>query len=135
MKNLLLFGFLLIGLLAAGCSDDDDDDDHDHDEVTIEFLEPTDGATVAAADEVHIHIRVTAEEEVHDLEIKMHPEGDESDLIIDFDAHSHESTFDFEEDYDLSSYPAGTEFHIDVRVAKDHEATEFEIEDIHFQIP
>ena len=133
MKNVLLFAFLAIGLLFTACSDDDD---HDHsDDVKIEFLEPMNEEVVASPDDVHIHIRVTADEEVHDVEIKMHPEDDLSDLIIDFDAHSHEATFDFEEDYDLSSYPSGTEFHVEVKVAKDHEGTEFEEDDIHFKLP
>ncbi len=139
MKNVLLFSFLTLGLLFSACSDDDDDHDHDHDhdhgDVNIEFLEPTDDETVSAPDDVHVHIRVTAEDEVHDVEIKMHPEDDASNLIIDFDAHSHESVFNFEEDFDLSSYPSGTEFHIEVKVAKNHEGTEFEEEDIHFRLP
>lgn len=134
MRNILLFGFLALGLFVTACNDDDHDDDHDH-EVTIEFLEPTDDETVAAPDDVHVHVRITAEDEIHDVEIKMYPHDNEDDLIIDHDAHSHESSYDFEGDYDLSAYPSGTEFHLEVKAAKDHDGTEYEEEDIHFKLP
>ncbi|NBB88656.1 MAG: DUF4625 domain-containing protein [Bacteroidetes bacterium] len=137
MKNVLLFTFLAVGLLFTACSDDDDDHDHDHGDakISIEFLEPVNDEVVASPDDVHVHVRVTADAEFHEVEIKLHPEGDVSDLIVDYDEHAHSTSFDFENDYDLSGYPAGTEFHMEVKVAKDHEGTEFEEGDIHFRLP
>ena len=122
---------LLLSITFSAC---DKEDDHE-DEITIEFLEPMNDEVVSSPDDVHVHIRVTSNDEIHDVEIKLHPEGDEQDLIIDQDMHSHETSLDFEEDYDLSAYPEGTEFHLMIRVAKDHEGSEYEEEDIHFSIP
>lgn len=131
MKNpaLILIFALSLGLLACN------GDDHDEHEVVIEFLEPMDDEVVSSADEVHIHIRITSEDEIHAANIELYPESDEDDLIINHNAHSHENSYEFEEDYNLSTYPSGTEFHLLVRAAKDHESTEFESATIHFSIP
>lgn len=130
-QNLFLVALMIIGISFIACNKDDDHED----EINIEFLEPMNEEVVANPAEVHVHIRVTSNDEIHDVEIKMHPEEDEQNLIIDQDLHSHETSLDFEEDYDLSSYASGTEFHLSVRVAKDHEGSEFVEEDIHFSIP
>lgn len=132
MRNLTLFLLLLSsGIFLTACNKDDDHND----EIIIEFIEPSNDEVVATPANVNIHIRVTAEDEVEEVEIVMHPEEDGDDLIIDQEAHSHESVYEFEQTYDLSQYASGTRFHLEVKVAKDHEGTEFEEKDIHFSIP
>ena len=128
----LLFPILMLSLLA-GFTACNKDDDHDHD-VTISILEPSNGEVITDASLVHIHIEVEAEDEVHEMEVILHPHGDVDNKIIDFDTHSHESSVTFEQDVDLSSFPSGTEFHLEVVVCKDHDCEEKEEEDISFSI-
>ena len=138
MKNVLLFSFLAFSLLFSACSDDDDDDHNDHnckDSISIENLEPMNNETVASPDNVHIHVRVNADCEFHEVEIELYPTNDPSDLILDFEEHAHSSSYDFERDLDLSSYPAGTEFELDVEVYTDHEGSEYVEKEIDFSIP
>jgi hypothetical protein len=134
MRKVLL---VALGIAAAGfvgCNQDDDDHDHAH--VTITFDEPTNGEVIASADAgaVHVHIEFVSDEEVHDIEIKLHPEGDANDLIIDHDHHAHAMTYTFMQDVDLSSYAAGTEFHLEAKAYTDHDGNEFEEADIHFEL-
>lgn len=134
IKNLFLLIFALGALTFLGCNDDDDDHDHGDNDITITFLEPGDGETVADASDVHIHVRVEASDENHELEIKLHPDDDVSDLIIDFDQHTHDKVVDFEQDIDLSAYPAGTKFHLEVEACKDHDCEDTVFADIEFSI-
>jgi hypothetical protein len=135
----LLKNFLLL-MLAAGVTatftscDKDDDHDHDHNEITIRILEPKANEKVADASDVHIHIEVEASDENHEVEIKLHPKGDSSDKIIDYDKHTHDKKFVFEQDVDLSSYPAGTVFHLEIEACVDHDCKEKVEKHIDFSI-
>ena len=125
MKKVELWSLLLLVTLGLGFSScDDDDDDHDHAEVTITIEEPLDGETIADCSEVHVHIDVTSTDEIHDVEILLHPEGDENDPILDSDFHSHESEYTFEQEVNLCDYPSGTCFHLEVEACKDHDCEE-----------
>jgi len=140
MKNVLLFSFLALGILFSACSDDDDDNhNHNHDNckesISIENLEPINNETVASPDDVHIHVRVSADCDFHKVEIELYPTNDPSDLILDFEEHAHSSSYDFERDLDLSGYPAGTEFELDVEVYTDHDGSEYIEKEIDFRIP
>ena len=134
MKKVLFVGLLIAGAGFVGCNTEDDDHDHAH--VTITFDEPMNDEVIplANADDVHIHIEFVSDEEVHDIEIELHPEGDESDMIIAHDHHAHAMNYTFMQDVDLSSYPAGTEFHLGAKAYTDHDGTEFESADIHFEL-
>lgn len=128
----LTLSFLSVMVLLSSCNKDDDD--HDDNEITISILEPTSGEAFADASEVHIHIEIEATDENHEVEIKLHPEGDVNDLILDYDEHSHDQTIEFEQDLDLSSYPSGTEFHLEVEACVDHDCEETETADVEFSI-
>ena len=122
MKNLkfyYLFAFLTLGLFITSCGDDDPTN-----EITITIEEPTDGATITDCAEVHVHVDITASEENHEVEIILHPEGDTSDKIIDYDAHEHDKVIPFEQEVDLCSYAAGTCFHLEVSACIDHDCAE-----------
>lgn len=113
-----------------------DKDDHDHNHVDIEFLEPNDGHTFTSAEaaDVHIHVRFTAEDENHNVFLRLYPEGDESNLILDIDLHTHSKVVDIEEDLDLSGFAPGTEFHVVAEACEDHECEEMVSAEIHFTV-
>ena len=135
LKNPWIVLFALSMFTFTAC-DDDDDDDHMHGEndVTINILEPGDDETVADASDVHIHIEVEATDEVHNVDIILHPDDDISDKILEKNIHDHDPKVEFEQDIDLSDYPAGTEFHLEVEACKDHDCEEMVFEDVEFSI-
>jgi len=100
--------------------------DEDH-EVEVTFESPTDGATIdmanAASVDIEIHFHID-EGELHDIEIQVYPTNDASDLIIDYDEHSHEDHLDFSQSVDLSSYDSGTSFTVKASVCADHDCSE-----------
>ena len=103
--------------------------------VEIEFEEPMAGEVVADASDVHIHVHFRATSgEFHEVEVMLHPDGDVSDMIIEFDQHEHTDDFVFEQELDLSSYPAGTEFHLEAKACLDHDCESVEEGDIEFSI-
>lgn len=110
------------------------DDEVDGNVITISFLEPTDEEVVDASQPVHVHIQFEASDENHNVEVKLHPEGDASNLIIDYDLHEHDALIDAEFDVDLSMYPSGTEFHVEALACIDHDCDQAEEADIHFTI-
>jgi len=132
MKKVLLPLLAVAIVGVTGCKKEEDDHNH----VTITVDEPTNGAVIplTTADDVHIHIEFVFEEEAHGIEVKLHPEGDENDLIIDYDAHGHETEITFMQEVDLSSYPAGTEFHLEAKACLDHDCNESETAEIHFEL-
>ena len=134
MKKVLFLGLIIAGAGFVGCNEEDD---HDHDDATatIVFDEPMNNEVIALADagNVHVHIEFTFDPEGHEIEVKLHPEGDESNLIIDYDEHNHSPAVTFMQDVDLSAY-AGTEFHLEAKACLDHDCDEFTESDIHFTI-
>lgn len=133
MTYLMMLALFTGAILFTGC-DKEDDDHHDHNHTEITILSPSDNETVADPTNVKIHVKFEADEELHDIEIKLHPEDDAADLIIDFDGHSHEKTYEFETTVNLSAYPAGTTFKLNVDACEDHECSEKENKHIHFKI-
>lgn len=128
------FHILLMAMLAmfvwTGC-----DNNNMVNEIEIEFEDPMPGSTVADASRVEFHIHFTSTDELHDIEIKLHPDNDVGDLILDEDIHSHEMEYIFEDVRDLSAYPAGTKFHLEVEVCADHDCSEVKKSDMEFFIP
>lgn len=120
-KFLFLLAFLISGLFITSC-----EKNHDDNEITITIDEPTNGATIATADcgSVHVHLAIDASVENHVVEIVLHPEGDLDDKIIDFDKHTHDKEFKFEQELDLCGYAAGTCFHLEVSACVDHDCNE-----------
>ncbi len=134
MKNLkffYLFAFVFVGLVISSCKDDDD---HGDNTITITIDEPMNGENIAMADcaTVHVHVDIEASDENHEVEIILHPEGDVSDKIIDFDMHDHDKVITFEQEVDLCSYPAGTCFHLEVEACIDHDCAEKQTADVEF---
>jgi len=128
-KFYYLFAFVVLGLFITSCGDDDDEGDN---QITITIEEPVDGETITDCADVHIHVDITATDENHEVEILLHPEGDVSDKIIDYDAHEHDKVITFEQEVDLCSYPAGTCFHLEVEACVDHDCEEKATADVEF---
>jgi len=127
----LLFLSLFI-VSIVGCTDDDDDHMHGDNEITITILEPAVNEVVSDCSDVHIHVEIEATDENHEVEIVLHPEGDTSDKIIDFDEHNHDQKIVFEQDRDLCSYGATACFHLEVKACKDHDCEETVEADVEF---
>ena len=132
MKYLSSIILLSAVLLVAACKDSDPDTHAN--EITITILEPADGAVLADADHAHIHVDIEATDENHEIEIKVYPSNDPSNLVLDHDAHDHDKVITFEQDLDLSSFPSGTQFTLDVHACVDHDCGEEVEETITFSI-
>jgi len=135
MKNLkfsYLLLFLSVGVFFVGCKDDDPDPVENT--ITITIDEPMDGENIAIADcaNVHVHIDFMASEENHEVEVILHPEGDTSDKIIDYDEHDHDKEITFEQEVDLCSYGAGACFHLEVFACVDHDCEKKSMAEVEF---
>ncbi|MEM9991745.1 MAG: hypothetical protein AAF738_08275 [Bacteroidota bacterium] len=127
---------LLASTVSFVACDEDDDHDHDHgdNEITITIEEPTNDETIALADcaDVHIHIDITATDETHEIEVKLHPEGDTDNLILDIDKHDHQQELTIEESVDLCQFESGTCFHLEVAACTDHDCDKKETAEVEF---
>ncbi len=131
MKNIkffYLFALAAFGLGLIGCSDDDDDTNT----ITITIDEPVDGETIADCAQVQVHVDAVASDENHELIVVLHPEGNVSDKIIDYEEHTHDKEAHFEQEVDLCSYAAGTCFHLEVEACLDHDCAEKETAEAEF---
>lgn len=117
-------------LWVSACTKDDDHDDQD---ITIEFLSPTDGATVSA-DSVDIHIRLTASEENEDTDIRLYAENDPAQVLLSAEIHEHEPVVEYRQAVDLSAFPAGTAFILAVEACLDHDCEHSKDDSIRFTI-
>lgn len=109
------------------------DDVHNH--ITIDIEKPTDNGVVANASAVEIDIDLTAEVELHDVEISLKDSA--NNAIPPFnpmDAHVHAKTHHVHETVDLSSYPSGSKFSLSVEACEDHDCTDKETKTINFSI-
>lgn len=131
-KFYYLFALLCLGLVITGCGDDDDGAAEEKNVVTITIEEPHNDETITDCSEVHVHVDIEATDENHEIEIVLHPEGDVSDKIIDYDEHNHDKKITFEQEVDLCSYPAGTCFHLEVEACVDHDCSEKSTSDVEF---
>lgn len=129
--NQLLGWLVMLGVLVlTACNQDDIAS------AEIEFEEPTAGEVVADASDVHVHVHFTATSgELYDVEVKLHPDGNVDDMIVDEDEHVHSDEYVFMDDLDLSGYPAGTEFHLEAKACLDEDCESTEMGDIEFSIP
>lgn len=131
LKNVAFLFFLSASVFSiSSCHDHDDENNA----VTIEIVTPKDGTKVADAKLVEVHVKFSATVELHELEIKLHPEGNTSNNIIDFDKHTHAKTYEFKETVDLSSFAAGTEFHLEVQSCEDHDCKKVKVAESEFSI-
>ncbi len=137
MKNLkfhYILVFAALSLFIVSCDKDDDDSSGTENKITITIDEPIDGETISDCADVHIHIDFDATIENHSVEVVLHPEGDTSDKIIDFDLHDHDKEIKFDQEVDLCSYGAGACFHLEVEACVDHDCEEKATAEVEFCI-
>lgn len=105
-------------------------------ETTITIEEPMDGETIQMADcgNVHIHIDFMSTDELHEVKVELHPEGNSSELIIDFEQHSHDKEYTFEQEVSLCSYASGTVFHLHAEAYLDHDGNETVTKEVEFTL-
>lgn len=129
-----LFFFLFASLIIVGCGDDDEEVIDDTNVIALSIQDPDDGGIVAMGDcgDLHVHVDFAASIENHTVTVVMHPEGDTSDRIIDFEEHNHDRAITFEQDVDLCGYAAGTCFHVEVSACVDHDCVTVERSEAEF---
>ena len=76
LKKLSFLFVMGIGLVSFFSCEDHDDDDNNV--VSIEIVSPTDGSKAANARSVEVYVKFSASVEMHELEIKLHPDGNSS---------------------------------------------------------
>ncbi|MBR9922881.1 MAG: hypothetical protein GYB31_18795 [Bacteroidetes bacterium] len=134
IKTTRLLALLLLAssIFFTACDKEDEHmDEHNH--VSIDIVSP-DAGTVADPASVLIDVVISAEEENHEIEIKLFPTDDPGDLIIDKDLHDHDAEVSFTQTVDLSSYDAGTEFTLEIEACEDHDCEEIASEVVEFSI-
>ena len=132
LKKLSFLFVMGIGLVSFFSCEEHDDDDNNV--VSIAIVSPTDGSKAANARSVEVYVKFSASVEMHELEIKLHPDGNSSNNIIDFDKHTHDKTYEFKETVDLSSFPTGTTFHLEVESCEDHDCKKVKKAEAEFSI-
>lgn len=133
MKNFkFLFVFTAVAFVFASCNDDEGGEVTNS--IEIDIHEPMNDEVIAFTDcgDVHVHVDFIASVENHEVKVVLHPEGDTSDKIIDYDEHDHDKTVTFEQDLDLCSYGAGACFHLEVEACVDHDCAEKTTADVEF---
>lgn len=133
MKNFkFLFVFAAVAFVFASCNDDEGGEVTNS--IEIDIHEPMNDEMIAftSCGEVHVHVDFIASVENHEVKVVLHPEGDTSDKIIDYDEHDHDKTVTFEQDLDLCSYGAGACFHLEVEACVDHDCAEKATADVEF---
>lgn len=134
MKSIFkILALCLPVLVLTACGDDDDDHDHAHPEINI--ISPSNGDMISADDasSVEIHVEVSSENEVHEMEVHLVVEGTDEE-VLHHEGHSHKQMVEFKQMVDLSSYDSGTSFKLEVEVCVDHDCEEIEDEEITFSI-
>jgi hypothetical protein len=129
MKDLIILAVLIFSLLIASCHK------HDDIEITIDILSPVANQVVSNPALTLFNVTFTGTGSLHDIEIRVFPENNPSDLIINYDSHEHQATFEFMEVRDLSGYPGGTSFVMEIEAYKDEAAKHKEEKSISFRIP
>lgn len=129
MKHLIILTLLSFSLLIGSCQKHDDID------ITIDILSPVANQVVANPANTVFNVIFTGTGNLHDIEIRVFPQDNPSDLIIDYDSHEHQTSYEFMEVRDLSAYAAGTTFVMEIEAYKDEEGNEKNEKSISFSIP
>ena len=124
--------FILVGLTIfsiISCSKTDDND------ITIAFISPTADNVLSDKSSVLIHITFEATDENHEVKVKLYPDGDPANPIINWKQHSHRKKIEFRQTIDLSSFVSATKFHLEAIACLDEDCTTEKSDSIYFTIP
>lgn len=133
MRYLLQGSITLILLLNLFACTPAEEEIHNH--ITIDIETPVNNGTVSTPNMTAIKINVSAEVELHDVEVTLKDAS--NNTIAPFnplDIHSHTKSTTINETIDLSSYPAGEKFTLTVEACEDHDCSEKETKSSSFSI-
>ncbi|BDS10412.1 hypothetical protein [Aureispira anguillae] len=132
MKTALSLIFFIITLNFFSCTTAEEEV-HNHISITIDA--PANNSTVADPSAVEIDIDLTAEIELHDVEITLSDNNNTNIAPFDpMDVHVHAKSHHVHETINLSNYPAGSQFKLTVEACEDHDCAEKETKTITFSI-
>lgn len=131
MKNfLLLFALLFVVFNLSSCKKDG------LESIEIIFINPVNNQVLTAeqAENLEITITLRAERDLEEFFVKVSPQNNPSDLIVDASKHSHRNELTVNYSRDLSLYPSGTIFLLSVEACSNHVCNATISESIQFSI-
>jgi hypothetical protein len=128
-KNWIIAPLAALALATAAC--------HRHDEqtITVNILSPADNSTAANAAAVPLQVLFTASDELHDVEVRVKNEANDSTVFYWEGSHLHVASYTLTDTLDLSGLPAGTQLHVEATGYYDHDATSGATAETHFTLP
>jgi hypothetical protein len=108
---------------------------YDNQTLSVAIISPLDTSTVADASQVVLSVLFTASDELHDAEVELKNEANDSTVFSWEGSHLHLPNYSFLDTIDLSGLPAGTELHMTAKAYYDHDATTWASMEIHFDLP
>ncbi|WMX12050.1 MULTISPECIES: hypothetical protein [unclassified Aureispira] len=133
MHKLFKLSILIIILFNFISCTQKEEEVHNH--ITIDVLSPTNNGTVSTPNTTAIKINLTADVELHDVEVTLKDSNNNSIAPFNpLDVHSHTKSTTIDEVVDLSSYAAGEKFTLTIEACEDHDCSEKETESISFSI-
>jgi hypothetical protein len=127
-KSWIIAPLAALALATSAC--------HSHDEqtVTVSILSPADNSTVANAASIPLQVQFTASDELHDAEVRIKNEANDSTVYLWEGSHLHVASYTLTDTLNLSALPAGTQLHVEATGYYDHDATSGATAEIHFSI-
>lgn len=123
MRNLIQLSIVLMLLLNFFSCTPKEEEMHNH--ISIDIETPVSNSIVSTPNMTAIKINLSAEVELHDVEITLKDASNNSIAPFNpLDIHSHSSSTTVSETIDLSSYPTGTSFTLTVEACEDHDCLE-----------
>lgn len=107
MKSALLIIITSVFMMASSCHKHDPDTVDN--EVTITINKPA-AAEILNVSGINIEIVYEAISLTHDIEIRIYPKNDPSEILYSHSEHLHRKTATVTKSASITGYPAGTEF-------------------------
>lgn len=131
MKNLFYLAALLgVTLFSVAC--------HSHDAnqtITVNIVSPTDNSTVANASSIVLNILFAASDELHDVDVTLKNEANDSTVYTWEGRHLHAVTYNHVDTLNFSALPSGTELHLEAKGYFEHDGTDGVTAEAHFILP
>lgn len=131
-KIILVLGLGAIGIVFSltSCKHD-----HGHQTITVNIVSPTDNSTVANASSIVLNILFAASDELHDVDVTLKNEANDSTVYTWEGRHLHVVTYNHVDTLNFSALPSGTELHLEAKGYFEHDGTEGVTAEAHFILP